>query len=67
MIASRAPRGTISRTASRRSSGLPERTEALPYPQALTHAIITDPRKIPAETRERLDLIVGHLLPRVGG
>lgn len=46
------------------AAGLPEDTAELPYPQALTHAIITDPRKIPAATRERLDLIVGHLLPR---
>lgn len=51
----------------RLAAGLPERTAALPYPQALAHAIITDPRKIPPETRERLDLIVGHMLPRVGG
>ena len=44
------------------AAGLPRQTAELPYPQALRHALITDPSKIPAETRARLDLIAGHLL-----
>ena len=47
----------------RLAASLPRTTAELPYPQALRHAIITDPRKIPAATRERLDLIAGHVLP----
>jgi 5'-methylthioadenosine phosphorylase len=35
---------------------------ALPWPRALEHALITDPAKIPAVTRERLDLLIGHML-----
>jgi 5'-methylthioadenosine phosphorylase len=46
--------------------GLPATTAELPYPRALKDALITDPAKIPAATRERLDLIVGHLLPPAG-
>jgi len=44
------------------AAGLPARCDALPYPQALAHAIITAPEKVPAATRERLDLILGHYL-----
>ncbi|MFO7562147.1 MAG: S-methyl-5'-thioadenosine phosphorylase [Enhygromyxa sp.] len=43
---------------------LPQRCEELPWPSALAGALITAPEKIPALTRERLDLIVGHYLPR---
>ena len=49
------------------AAGLPRTTAELPYPQALRHAMITDPRKIPAETRRRLDLIAGHVLPPAAG
>jgi 5'-methylthioadenosine phosphorylase len=42
---------------------LPVSCDELPWPRALTGAVITDPTKIPAVTRERLDLIIGHLLP----
>ena len=41
---------------------MPERCEALPWPRALEHAVVTAPEKIPAVTRQRLDLIVGHYL-----
>jgi 5'-methylthioadenosine phosphorylase len=41
---------------------LPRSCAALPWPRALDHALITDPAKIPAITRERLDLIIGHHL-----
>lgn len=50
------------RAIQRLAGGLPRSTSALPYPQALRHALITDPRKISAEARARLDLIAGHLL-----
>ncbi|HEY8375697.1 MAG TPA: S-methyl-5'-thioadenosine phosphorylase [Nannocystis sp.] len=54
----------LSRRVIRRlAAWLPRTTRELPYPRALEHAIITDPARIPAETRRRLDLIVGHLLP----
>jgi len=43
---------------------LPHRCEELPWPQALRGALITAPEKIPAVTRERLDLLIGHYLPR---
>lgn len=43
-------------------SRLPQRCDELPWPRALTGAVITDRARIPAVTRERLDLIVGHLL-----
>ncbi|MGB1015971.1 MAG: S-methyl-5'-thioadenosine phosphorylase [Nannocystaceae bacterium] len=46
----------------RLAESLPETTEALPYPRALEHAILTDLRKIPAATRKRIDLIAGHYL-----
>lgn len=49
------------------AAGLPRTTAELPYPDALRHALITDPRKIPAATRRRLDLIAGHLLPAAEG
>lgn len=41
---------------------LPETCDELPWPRALMGALITDPAKIPAVTRERLDLIIGHYL-----
>lgn len=41
---------------------LPERTDALPYPRALEHAMMTDPAEIGAEARARLDLLIGHYL-----
>ncbi|PRQ05826.1 S-methyl-5'-thioadenosine phosphorylase [Enhygromyxa salina] len=41
---------------------LPTTCEHLPWPRALVGALITDPAKIPAVTRERLDLIIGHYL-----
>ncbi|KIG17565.1 5'-methylthioadenosine phosphorylase [Enhygromyxa salina] len=41
---------------------LPTSCEQLPWPRSLAGALITDPAKIPAVTRERLDLIVGHYL-----
>ncbi len=44
------------------AAGLPQHTESLPYPRALEHAIITAPEKVPAATRARLDLILGHYL-----
>ena len=43
---------------------MPETTAELPYPAALENALITAPDKIPAVTRERLDLICGHYLPK---
>ncbi len=43
---------------------LPRTCAELPWPRALDHALITDPSKTPAITRERLDLIVGHHLAR---
>ena len=44
------------------AAGLPRSTAELPYPRALEHAIITAPEKVPAATRARLDLILGHVL-----
>lgn len=44
------------------AASLPSQTSELPYPEACKHALITAPSKIPAVTRERLDLIVGHYL-----
>jgi 5'-methylthioadenosine phosphorylase len=41
---------------------LPERTDALPYPRACEHAMMTHPAEIGPEARARLDLIVGHYL-----
>lgn len=43
---------------------LPQQCADLPWPRALDHALITDPAKIPAVTRERLDLVIGHHLAR---
>ncbi len=43
---------------------LPRTCAELPWPRALDHALNTDPARIPAITRERLDLIVGHHLVR---
>lgn len=44
------------------AGALPESTGELPYPRACEHALMTDREKIPAETRKRLDLIIGHYL-----
>ncbi len=44
------------------AAGLPQTTEELPYPRALEYAIITAPDRVPAATRARLDLILGHYL-----
>jgi len=41
---------------------LPPTCDELPWPRSLAGALITDPAKIPAVTRERLDLIIGHYL-----
>jgi 5'-methylthioadenosine phosphorylase len=43
---------------------LPASCDELPWPRALLGALITAPEKIPAVTRERLDLIIGQHLPR---
>jgi 5'-methylthioadenosine phosphorylase len=43
---------------------LPSGCDELPWPRALLGAVITAPEKIPAVTRERLDLIIGQHLPR---
>lgn len=47
----------------RLAAELPVTTDELPYPDALEHAIITAPERVPAATRARLDLILGHRLP----
>ncbi len=41
---------------------LPARTAELPYPRACEHAVVTAPRHISPQARERLDLIIGHYL-----
>jgi 5'-methylthioadenosine phosphorylase len=41
---------------------LPTSCDELPWPRALAGAVITATEKIPADTRERLDLIIGHHL-----
>jgi 5'-methylthioadenosine phosphorylase len=41
---------------------LPASCDELPWPRALLGAVITAPEKIPAVTRERLDLIIGQYL-----
>ena len=41
---------------------LPATCEELPYPDAIRFAVVTAVEKIPAVTRERLDLIIGHYL-----
>ncbi len=46
------------------AQALPQRCDELPWPRALAGALITALEKIPAVTRERLDLIVGHYLQR---
>jgi 5'-methylthioadenosine phosphorylase len=48
------------------ASTLPEASAALPPPRAIEHALITAQDKIPAVTRQRLDLIIGHYLQRRG-
>lgn len=40
------------------------RERACGCPSALRNAIITDPKLVPAATRERLDLLIGKYLPR---
>jgi 5'-methylthioadenosine phosphorylase len=44
------------------AASLPLTTQELPYPRALEHAIITAPDRVPAATRAKLDLILGHYL-----
>ncbi|MCH9680351.1 MAG: S-methyl-5'-thioadenosine phosphorylase, partial [Deltaproteobacteria bacterium] len=44
---------------------LPESTESLPYPQALTGALMTAPEHIGVDARRRLDLLIGHVLPEL--
>lgn len=44
------------------AAALPAECAALPYPRALEHAIITAPERVPAATRARLDLILGHYI-----
>ncbi len=46
---------------------LPETTTELPYPQAVSGAVMTAPEHIGIEARRRLDLIVGHVLPKAEG
>jgi 5'-methylthioadenosine phosphorylase len=41
---------------------LPVSTEELPWPRACEFALMTAPQRIPALTRQRLDLIIGHYL-----
>ncbi len=41
---------------------LPATTAELPYPRACANALVTDPRHISPQARERLDLIIGHYL-----
>lgn len=43
---------------------LPEHTAELPYPQAVTGAVMTAPEHVGVDARRRLDLIVGHVLGR---
>lgn len=42
------------------AKALPVQTSELPYPAACDHAVMTAPEAMPAATRERLDLIIGH-------
>ena len=51
-------RATIKAVASR----LPRACDDMPWPRSLEFAVVTAPAKIPAVTRERLDLIIGHYL-----
>ena len=44
------------------AASLPVSCADLPWPRALAGALISDPAQIPAVTRTRLDLIVGHYL-----
>jgi len=44
------------------AGSLPETTSELPYPKACENAVLTSPTAIPAQARERLDLIIGHYL-----
>jgi 5'-methylthioadenosine phosphorylase len=46
------------------AGALPVTTAELPYPKALENAVMTAPNAIPAVTRARLDLIIGHYLSR---
>jgi 5'-methylthioadenosine phosphorylase len=41
---------------------LPATTDELPYPRACSGVVMTAPDQMPAATRERLDLIIGHYL-----
>ncbi len=52
---------SLARSVVRRlASSLPQLEAELPFPRALEGAIATAPAEIPAVTRERLDLIIGH-------
>jgi 5'-methylthioadenosine phosphorylase len=44
------------------ASKLPHHCDELPWPRALEFAVVTTTERIPAVTRERLDLIIGHYL-----
>jgi 5'-methylthioadenosine phosphorylase len=46
------------------AASLPEKTADLPYPRSCESAVMTAPDAMPADARERLDLIIGHYLPR---
>lgn len=42
--------------------GMPATTAEEPYPEALRHAVMTDPATIAPETRRRFELLCGHYL-----
>ncbi|MEM6991829.1 MAG: S-methyl-5'-thioadenosine phosphorylase [Myxococcota bacterium] len=44
------------------AAALPEHTEALPYPPACEGALMTAPEHLGADTRRKLDLLIGHYL-----
>lgn len=44
------------------AAGLPEATEALPYPRACEGAVMTASEHIAADQRRKLDLLIGHYL-----
>ncbi len=52
------------RVVARVARELPEHERELPWPRACEHALMTSRELIPAVTRARLDLIVGHYLER---
>ena len=55
----------IVRAAALRLATAPVRT--CPCESACRHAVMTDPAHIPAEARQRLDLIIGRYLPAIAG